>query len=375
MMHPGRLVSALKKNRLARGAAVNLVLWRNLIRLRTLKTPPVLFVFITSRCNLRCRHCFYWKNLNSSRDMQLDEFRKIIGSLKNRLETLVLTGGEPTLHPELRKFVDSAAEINRPRLISIPTNGMAPGQIGEIAGDVCRRHPKIQFEISISLDGLAEHHDEVRGFPGAFANVEKTVEGLKEIKSRLGLDNLGINIVTTVGEYNYRQLDHLFFYVQSRFQVNHKIQLVRASSTGVFGSAENVLSGLNPRTSVADLVPQFKEMKASLLDLSEKYSFPAVQRLKLALQLETIENHGNRLKCVAGVHDGIIYENGDVSVCEMLKPLGNLADYDYDFSALWTSAAARRFVRSLHCSCVHNCNIVSNMLFDRTCLRRIWRRY
>ena len=63
--------------------------------------PVNLIFFVTSKCNLLCRHCFYWEELNLPKnELSLDEIEKVARSLPNLL-SLSLTGGEPYLRPDL----------------------------------------------------------------------------------------------------------------------------------------------------------------------------------------------------------------------------------------------------------------------------------
>lgn len=369
---PRRLVSAVKKNRLFRGTFPYVLFIKNQLHLRALKTPSTLFIFITSRCNARCRHCFYWRELNSGEEMTLEQYRKIFSSLRNRLRILVLTGGEPTLHRNLGQFVDWAVQTNNPRLISIPTNGLIPERVEKLAFEVCRAHPRTPFEIPFSLDGLRDFHDNLRGVPGCFDAVMTSLQTLSKMRRDFGFENLILNVVTTVGEYNYLQLEELFSLLKENRDVTHKVQLARASSTGVFGANPRNLSGLDPPIDLSLPKAVLEDIGRTLSYLLDKYEYPVIQKMKIALQLETLEKHGNRLKCVAGIQDGIIYQNGDVAGCEMLRPVANLKDYDDNFAALWNSDRFRRFVQGLHCSCVHNCNIVSNMQHNLGYLRELW---
>ena len=60
--------------------------------------PDAITFFVTSRCNARCEHCFYWKELNADRDeLTLEEINKVATSMSKGLDSLALTGGEPTL--------------------------------------------------------------------------------------------------------------------------------------------------------------------------------------------------------------------------------------------------------------------------------------
>jgi organic radical activating enzyme len=61
-------------------------------------------VFITNRCNLRCDGCFYMSGL-SNNEMSFTEYTDLINKslLNDRIQKVVLMGGEPTLHT---RFID-----------------------------------------------------------------------------------------------------------------------------------------------------------------------------------------------------------------------------------------------------------------------------
>ena len=71
--------------------------------------PPIqLTFFLTSRCNLRCEHCFYWKELDAdhSNELKIDEIKKIAQSLP-RLLVLSITGGEPFVRKDICDVVST----------------------------------------------------------------------------------------------------------------------------------------------------------------------------------------------------------------------------------------------------------------------------
>jgi MoaA/NifB/PqqE/SkfB family radical SAM enzyme len=72
----------------------------------------------------------------------------------------------------------------------------------------------------------------------------------------------------------------------------------------------------------------------------------------------TEERHAAQLRCFAGTTGGVIYDEGTVSSCENLDPIGNLRDYDWDFWALWNSPElnARRAQIKQGCYCTHESN-------------------
>lgn len=68
------------------------------------------FLFkITSKCNDSCNFCLEYKFIKSARpNLTFDEFKENYFYLKKRLnpDYVILTGGEPTLHPQFLKMLD-----------------------------------------------------------------------------------------------------------------------------------------------------------------------------------------------------------------------------------------------------------------------------
>lgn len=84
-------------------------------------------IFITNRCNLRCKGCFARKVMDSKYDhISIEEYTGVIEDfLKKGGKQINLLGGEPLLHPNLREIL----EINLQRGIktTIYTNGSLLG--------------------------------------------------------------------------------------------------------------------------------------------------------------------------------------------------------------------------------------------------------
>jgi organic radical activating enzyme len=87
-----------------------------------------LFLFVTSRCNSRCRTCFYFDKLNSRDDLSFDQIRRI-SETAPRFKKLWLSGGEPTLRGELGEIVGLFARNNGIENVNLPTNGLIPDRV------------------------------------------------------------------------------------------------------------------------------------------------------------------------------------------------------------------------------------------------------
>jgi organic radical activating enzyme len=84
-------------------------------------------VFITNKCNLKCKGCFARKVMDSKYDhMDLEEYEAAVDDfLKKDGKQINLLGGEPLIHPQLREILN----INREKGVktTIYTNGMLLG--------------------------------------------------------------------------------------------------------------------------------------------------------------------------------------------------------------------------------------------------------
>ena len=88
------------------------------------KQLPSYFIFYpTSRCNLKCKHCFYHDSLNKKfNELTLDEIERITKSMDPILH-LILTGGEPYLRHDLDQIVKIFYKNTRVPIRTIPSNG------------------------------------------------------------------------------------------------------------------------------------------------------------------------------------------------------------------------------------------------------------
>ncbi|HUS51890.1 MAG TPA: radical SAM protein, partial [Candidatus Bathyarchaeia archaeon] len=147
--------------------------------------PLHLIFYVTSQCNLRCEHCFYWQNLNKKdKELSLEEIEKISSSM-GPLLWLSLTGGEPFLRSDLGKIVKIFVKNNQVRHLSIPTNGYLTERIVSETEKIVSQNPKTTFSISLSCDGPEKIHDLIRGKKGAFKRMVETAKELKSLKGRL----------------------------------------------------------------------------------------------------------------------------------------------------------------------------------------------
>ncbi len=143
-------------------------------------------LFVTHRCNLRCRYC-NGPHLNPtldpaqrrrmlSGDLTLPQYRALIADWAGHgLAHIHFTGGEPTLNPHLPAFVRLATE--RGILSSLTTNGTADASVYRQLVEAGLT------EIRVSLDSEEESQaDLLTGVPGAWRTVTANLEAFRALK-------------------------------------------------------------------------------------------------------------------------------------------------------------------------------------------------
>ncbi len=150
---------------------------------------PLVTLYVTDRCNSRCRSCDYWRHGRD--DVDLAAVRRLLPSLQAlRTELVLLSGGEPLLHPEWPEI----ANLLRCKGLKVwlLTSGLA------LAKHAARAAASFDA-ITVSLDGTdARTYQGIRGLD-AFDKVCAGIRGAADRGLRPG-------IRVTLQRANYRQL-------------------------------------------------------------------------------------------------------------------------------------------------------------------------
>ena len=137
---------------------------------------PVVVWNATHRCNLHCMHCYsesenreYPGELTTEEGLRLIDDVAAFGS-----PTMIFSGGEPLMRPDVIEL--SAHASRRGLRCVLSTNGTL------ISEEVAERIREASFAyVGISLDGLREVHDKVRGHKGAF---DEALAGIRRCRDR-----------------------------------------------------------------------------------------------------------------------------------------------------------------------------------------------
>jgi MoaA/NifB/PqqE/SkfB family radical SAM enzyme len=361
-------------------------LWRR-------RGPPVhLTLFVTGRCNAKCRHCFYWKEVDAGEaGLALSEI-EALGRSAGPLLWLALGGGEPTLREDLPGIVRAFAR-SRPIVVSVPTNGFLPERAERLAGEISRRNPDSLVVFAVSFEGPEAVHDRVRDFPGGFARAVETVGRLRALRDRGGAANLGVGAIFTLTaenqdlasdfvEFVARELrpDNLTINLargsprdpgllkvdpaRYRAAVARKAALVREERLPYFRMPLARL-GLARDAEMHERIAAFSEARARG-DLSP-IAFPGTGVApRGAVDGRGLD--GAYVPCRAGELSLVVDERGEVRPCEILgASFGSLREVGMDLRRLLEGPRAesvRRWIRESRCACTFECAAATNLLFD-----------
>ncbi|MEW6364187.1 MAG: glycosyltransferase [Acidobacteriota bacterium] len=324
-------------------------------------TPRYITFFITSRCNSNCRHCFLRNLNNGTADMRESNILKIADSL-SKPSDIILTGGETLMRDDLTTLLGRLASHEKIASIAITTNGFLPERIAALEPAICRSIKHIH--ISISLDGLEETHNKIRGVPSAFKNAVESCRIARCLSLKYRNLSLAANIVLM--KDNIDEIAALVGFLLSN-GFPSLLTPVRGNSFSSFNLDKDLeVEDYGPKTDNSLTVD---EIEAVVSALSEKYPryFQAHSKRLMDLILSTLRSRKRQIRCYAGYEGAIVYNDGSVAVCEQLKPFGNLQNWNYDLSIAWNSEeAAGHRRRILNCACVHACSLSNSIEIERS---------
>jgi len=340
------------------------------------KSLPIYFIlFVTNKCNAKCRHCFYWKNINrQNEELKLEELIKISQNIKS-IEHLAITGGEPFLRQDLASIVQAFYENSGIKSISLQSNGFLTEEIFVTVKKILDRCPKLNLQLAISIDNIGSKHDQIRQMPGIFSQAIETIKKLKTIERR----NLQIAVNTTLSTQNQNNIENIYFYIRDVIKPDAFYPLLCRGDI-----KDKELKNINPNTykKLIDLCRN--DMAKGNLFGYKIFLFSSWLNARDILARKLILNKILNKKiplinCFAGRLTGVMYENGDVYACELkdLK-LGNIREADYQLEKIWFSPEAvkiRKWIKQTRCSCTHECFFNFNILFNLRMVPKIFKEW
>jgi MoaA/NifB/PqqE/SkfB family radical SAM enzyme len=130
-------------------------------------------IAVTYRCQSRCRMCSIWQTEGCE-----EVSPEVYAGLPTTLRDVNISGGEPFLRTDLAEIVRVIRRrLPRSRIV-VSTNALLGESLVPRALELTRIDPRIGF--GISIDGIGEMQDFMRGVGGAYDKALAVVEGLKD---------------------------------------------------------------------------------------------------------------------------------------------------------------------------------------------------
>ncbi|MBI4844294.1 MAG: radical SAM protein [Nitrospirae bacterium] len=327
--------------------------------------PEYITFFVTNRCNARCGHCFYWKELETEKnELSLAEIENFSTSMDDFL-FLILTGGEPFLRKDLAEIAEVFYKNNNVRKMNIITNGLLTERIISVMEDMTERCPDFYISLFVSIDEIGERHDAIRGVKGIYEKAAKTIEKLKKLKK--SKPKLTVGAAMTYSYLNEGRI------LETYRQIKDELKPDTINCSFVRGDTK---SGDARACGIENYVRLQEIFRKDLIEKNVKgVSDPLLANLVAAAKFEstsqlikTVKEDRYLFPCFAGSINAVIYPEGDVFPCELLdEKMGNLRESGLDFRKVWFSKRAdevREKIKKTRCFCTHECNLLPNVIFN-----------
>lgn len=292
--------------------------------------------------------------------MTVEEWDKVFASLGHSVEYLTFTGGEPFLRADLDEMVIAGYRRCRPSYITIPTNGLLTDRVLAAADRICSECQGTDVGINLSLDGVGDEHDDIRGVPGNWEKAMETWQGLKALKAKHA--NLLVTVHTVISRFNahrFRQIyDGLGFLQPDSYITEVAEERVELDTVGW---------GITPQPEVYAPIADFLSEQAKKAPARGFARFTQGFRAQYyQIAKRTLFEQRQVIDCYAGWASAHIAPNGDLwSCCIRAEPVGNLRQTGYDIRPIWFSPemqALRRSIYEKECACPMANATYANML-------------
>ena len=289
-------------------------------------------VIVTYRCNARCNMCSRFKRPSKpDEEISIETIKKL-----PQMYFTNITGGEPFIREDLKEIVREL--YKKSDRIVISTNGFFTDRII----DLCKEFPNVG--IRISIEGLEETNNKIRGLDDGFNRGYSTLKKLVEMKH----PDVGFGM--TVQDANAKDLVPLY---KLSDELNMEFATASLHNSFYFVENKNII---HDRLMVAG---EFEKLINELLNSnSPKKWFRAYFNHGL---INYIFGQKRLLPCDMAFDTFFIDPYGDVMPCNGTKEkevMGNLNEESWD--ELWNSSKAEK-VRNKVRHCDRQCWMIGSV--------------
>jgi len=287
---------------------------------------PLVTLYVTERCNSRCVTCDYWRHGRT--DMNLESVRNLLPDLEQlRTQVVVLSGGEPLLHPEWAPI----AQL-------LKTNGLEVWLLtsGLALAKHARRAAGLFDSMTVSMDGTdRETYAAIRGLD-AF---DKVCEGVRAAAANGVPPSLRVTLQRT----NYRQLAAFVELAKSLGAREVSFLAVDIANPHAFGRTDDFSTDLSLRPE--DLTALEELLESLVCSHAEEFRSGFIaespQKLRRILQyFAAVQGRGPypSVRCNAPEFSAVIDAHGRAQPCFFISGPRGIAPHGGFLNALNSDA-------------------------------------
>jgi MoaA/NifB/PqqE/SkfB family radical SAM enzyme len=321
--------------------------------------PVLLNILVTSVCDMRCTHCFFTDELDDrprkKLQMKAHEIDRIAQTLGGNLGVLILAGGEPFTRKDLPEIVSSFYRHNNLESVYLMSNGQIQKRIFPDVTRILEECPNLNVTVAMGIDGLQDQHDKIRQKSGSWSIAIETARELKAMKKQY--PRLDLQTCTCFMHSNQDTIFEWYDFLKHDLKPDKvNFNYIRPPS------ADPIELDIDQTryAKLAQMIDDDSRHAAIKNNYGGNAGFfkAAIDIYMHGLITKTQETQQAQLTCYAGTAGAVIYDEGTLSSCENLAPIGNLRDHDWNFQGIWLSPEmkARRKHAANGCFCTHESN-------------------
>lgn len=282
--------------------------------MNALSAPIYMGIDLTERCNLRCIHCRVSTSAKKTNEIPLEKLKELIDILsKMKVIQIIYSGGEPFLREDVFEILSYSAKKGIPDLIVV-TNSLL------LNNEKISKLKKTGIKkIAVSLDGLKESHDKIRG-KGTF---ERTLKIIKKLIK----EGFEVKVTITLNKLNKDDIPKLSVLLKKI-----GVKKINVGNLMPCGRGKELWA---QSLDFKDKKELFKKTK----EVNKKYGKNFINFESSFLSEPKLSQSEKKIVSFLGCRGGRTYcailANGDVVACKMLPHIvaGNI--YKKDFSKIW----------------------------------------
>ena len=339
--------------------------------------PLDMGLFLTGRCNLRCKHCFEWNQDGfltngtaeySNGELPIEMIRDCLDYTAPAKTRLYLWGGEPLLYSHFHQLTEYLKKD--PRWTTICTNGLMIERNLDDILDISEN-----LVLLISLDGFSDSNDAIRGigtFDQVISNIKKMIN-LKKQGRYLG----EISVCCVISDPMVGRL-----YEFAEFMEELEINTLYLSFPWYISPETADMMDEEVKRRFGDIIEMSDEKNASWHDFTFHISPEKIDSLKEDMQkisdrkwkirvrfqprvdpseiddfiLGGVSTAQGRSKCLVPFNRIDILQNGEISACKLFKEfsIGNL--HDESIKDIWEGDRMKEIRSRLKCGLMPACS-------------------